>query len=78
MQKEAEPDDEDAAAISEASSGGSLCSLRIYRPFGKALTEQPDGTDDKADAEDRRRQPEEQECGIKAEMPPKLHARSSS
>ena len=42
------------------------CSLRIYRPFGKALTEQPDGTDDKAEAEDRRRQPEEQERSIKA------------
>ena len=66
MQKRQSQTTRTPAAISRSQPGGSSCSLRIYRPFGKALTEQPDGTDDKAEAENRRRQPEEQERGIKA------------
>ena len=55
------------AAISAASPGRvSRAASAFTRPFGKALTEQPDGTDDKAEAENRRRQPEEQERSIKA------------
>lgn len=49
--------------------GGSLCSLRARcarGPPGKPLTEQPRCADKKTEAKDRRRQPEEQECGIEA------------
>ena len=70
MEKEAEPDGQGRLRPSAAASLRRVI-VQPPRPlypgrFGKALTEQPDGTDDKAEAEDRRRQPEEQERGIKA------------